>query len=55
MTRQQWKILAILALVIAIAFLIGGILMGTTTFYIAAAVWFALVAYLGRKVVKTPR
>jgi len=46
--------LAFLSLAIATAFLIGGIAMGTTTFYVAAAVWFALVAYLSRKAAKTP-
>jgi len=55
MTKQQWKMLAGLALVIATAFLIGAIATGTTTFYVAAAVWFALVAYMGRKATKATR
>ena len=55
MTKQKWKILAGLALVIAVAFLIGAIAMGTNIFYVAAAVWFALVAYMGRKATQSPR
>lgn len=55
MTKQKWKTLAGLALVIAVAFLVGAIATGTNVFYVAAAVWFALVAYMGREATKAPR
>jgi hypothetical protein len=55
MTKQKWMVLAGLALFIATAFLIGAIATGPSIFYVASAVWFALVAYLGRKAARARR